>query len=155
MNRASRRKARDRTRGAVLVEFGLIAILLFTLLFGIIEFGWAFFQNLDVRHGAREGGRLAAVNYNPTNTSNGDTQAQNLITEICNRMDSGRNVTVTVNHPNGTTIGQVARVQISQPIDQLTGFFGSMLNSRTLRSTVEVRLEQNATWNQRTQTCTT
>ena len=49
--------------GAALVEFALIAPILFLLIFGVIEFGWAFSQNMDVRHGARETARLAAVNY--------------------------------------------------------------------------------------------
>lgn len=49
-------------QGAALVEFGLLAIPLFVILFGIIEFGWAFYQQLDVSHGAREGARIAVVN---------------------------------------------------------------------------------------------
>ena len=51
-----------RDRGASAVEFGIIAPVLFLVLFGIIDFGWAFSQNLDVKHAAREGARLAAVN---------------------------------------------------------------------------------------------
>ena len=51
-----------RQRGASIVEFAIVAPLLFLLLFGIIDFGWAFSQNLDVKHAAREGARLAAVN---------------------------------------------------------------------------------------------
>ncbi len=50
-----------RETGASLVEFALVAPLLFMLLFGMIEFGWAFAQNLDVKHMAREVGRLATV----------------------------------------------------------------------------------------------
>ena len=49
-------------RGASLVEFALTAPFLILLLLGIIEFGWAFNQNLDVRHGARETARLVDVN---------------------------------------------------------------------------------------------
>ena len=49
-------------RGASVVEFAIVAPLLFLLLFGIIDFGWAFSQNLDVKPAAREGARLAAVN---------------------------------------------------------------------------------------------
>ena len=47
--------------GAAAVEFALVATLLFTLLFGIIEFGTAY-SRYQVFHGAaREGARLAAV----------------------------------------------------------------------------------------------
>ena len=60
-----------------MVEFAIIVPVLALLLFGVIEFGWAFSQNLDVRHGAREGSRLAAVNYG-TATAIRD--------EVCTRM---------------------------------------------------------------------
>jgi hypothetical protein len=49
-------------RAASMVEFAIAAPLLFVLVFGIIDFGWAFSQNLDLKHAAREGARLAAVN---------------------------------------------------------------------------------------------
>ena len=41
----------------------LVAPFLLLLLFGIIEFAWVFGQNLSVTHGAREGARLAAVDF--------------------------------------------------------------------------------------------
>ena len=43
----------------------LVAPVLILLLLGIVDFGWAFSENLDVRHGAREASRLVAVNYRP------------------------------------------------------------------------------------------
>ena len=85
-SRSRRPDGRRRHRGAVLVEFALVAPLLFVLLFGIIEFGFAFVQWLDVRHGARETARLVAVNYNPNNNV-GDPQAQDILAEGCSRMD--------------------------------------------------------------------
>ena len=45
------------------MEFAIVVPIFFLLIFGIMEFGWAFFQKLDVRSGANEGARLAAVNY--------------------------------------------------------------------------------------------
>lgn len=49
-------------RGAAAVEFGLIAVLLFTLLFGIIQFGIWFWAWQAGGHAAREAARYAAVN---------------------------------------------------------------------------------------------
>ncbi len=49
-------------RGAALVEFAIIMPLLFTLVLGIVEFGWLLSNDLDIRHGAREAARQAAVN---------------------------------------------------------------------------------------------
>jgi len=48
-------------RGAAAVEFGLIAIILFTLLFGIIQFSLWFWAWQAGGHAAREAARVAAV----------------------------------------------------------------------------------------------
>lgn len=48
-------------RGAASVEFAIISVLLFTLLFGIVQYGYYFFQATAAEHAAREGARLAAV----------------------------------------------------------------------------------------------
>src|SRR4051812_50165187 len=47
--------------GAAAVEFALVVSLLFVLLFGIMEFGLAFFQLQSLRSATREGARAAAV----------------------------------------------------------------------------------------------
>ena len=52
--------------------------LLLLLLFGIIEASWAFSQQNNIRHGAREGARLAAVDYGTVAT---------IGQEVCDRMD--------------------------------------------------------------------
>jgi Flp pilus assembly protein TadG len=52
--------ARDE-RGAAAVEFGLVALILFTLLFGIIQFGIWFWSWQTAAHAAREASRAAAV----------------------------------------------------------------------------------------------
>lgn len=48
-------------RGAAAVEFALVSVLLLILLFGIIQYGYFFFQSTAAEHAAREGARLAAV----------------------------------------------------------------------------------------------
>ena len=59
--RESADKGKDRERGAVLVEFAMISILFFTLLFGVIEFGYQFNDYQALRQGVREGARQATV----------------------------------------------------------------------------------------------
>lgn len=145
------------TRGAALVEFAIIMPVLFLLVFGIIEFGWAFRQNLDVRHGAREGTRLAAVNADPTNSES--TQQRRIAREMCARMDADGgfpiNISIDVNGslvpdvPGDATINDVGdevTVTVEKKLDQLTNFLGFALNNVTLRSTVKTRLEQPATY---------
>jgi len=53
-------------RGAALVEFTIVALLLFTLLFGIIEFGLLIKDYLTLSHAAREGARSAALGSTTT-----------------------------------------------------------------------------------------
>ena len=50
-----------RRRGAATVEFALVLPLLLGLLFGIIEFGLLFKDQLSIQQAAREGVRTAAV----------------------------------------------------------------------------------------------
>jgi len=52
-------------RGSVAVEFGLIAPIFFLLLFGIIDFGRAFYTVNNLATATREGARIAAVLDDP------------------------------------------------------------------------------------------
>jgi Flp pilus assembly protein TadG len=52
---------RHQDDGAAAVEFALVALLLFTLLFGVIQFGFTFWEYIQVAHSAREGVRWAAL----------------------------------------------------------------------------------------------
>ena len=47
--------------GAAAVEFALVVGLLFVILFGIMEFGLAFFETQNLRSATREGARAAAI----------------------------------------------------------------------------------------------
>lgn len=130
------RGQRGEERGANLVEFALVAPLLFALLFGMIEFGWAFAQNLDVKHTAREAGRLAAVNATETEirdrVCNNDLLDPDLVTEI-SRSDDGT-----------PEAGETATVTVAADLQQITGLFNWALSSVSpLSSTVEFRLEQD------------
>jgi Flp pilus assembly protein TadG len=55
----------DREEGAAAVEFALVAGLLVILLFGILQFGMAFWQMQSLRASVREGARVAAVGGTP------------------------------------------------------------------------------------------
>ena len=79
--------------GAALVEMAIVSIILFALLFGIIDFGWSFMKTLDVRHGAREVGRLAAVNFDDLSVT-GSSQGQRIVNAACDRMDGDNQTTV-------------------------------------------------------------
>lgn len=134
----------EKDRGANLVEFALIAPFLLLLLIGIIEFSFLFAINLDVKHGAREGARITAVDE-PT----GGNAA--LTAEICSRMG------IVGTAPTGITwtsdgtpeVGEGVQVTVStNNFDTLTGFidwvFPASLTS--IDATVSIRIEQPPTW---------
>ena len=57
--RASRRGKVGREDGAAAVEFAIVATLFFMLVFGIIDFGFAFHSWNNAANAAREGARKA------------------------------------------------------------------------------------------------
>jgi Flp pilus assembly protein TadG len=131
-------------RGATLVEFAVIAPLLFMLIFGLIEVSWAFSQHVEVRHGARETVRLAATDY-------GDLAA--IVTEGCSRMHAtagGAQVTLT---SSGAAVGESVTVRVVAPMETLTGFLDPMLAGATVASSAEMRIERTPSWTDGTLPC--
>ena len=122
---------------------------LFLILFATIEFGWAFFQLNDVRHGAREGIRLVAVNADPSPVGGAPSdQGERLAQAACERMDRKQGVTITITladvDSNGILeVGDDATLVASKPLEQLTNVFANVLNSVVLDETITTRLEQN------------
>ncbi len=138
-------------RGAALVEFGIVAPMLLLLLFGIVEFGLLFGQKLDVSQGAREGARLASVNYQATSGSAGATQASEIVATVCSRMEVAQQTTVSIDVSGGTAVGDIMTLTIEATAQPVTGVFDPWLASRVITSEVEVRLEQAATFAATTQ----
>ena len=136
-----------------MVEMALILPILLLLLFGIVEFGWLTSQNVELRHTAREGARLLAVNTDPA--APGADQTDRLLTAICDRGTVARGVTVTIDR-SGDEVGDTASAAVSAPSGQntLTGFLGWAIPSTlTLTSSVQIRIEQVPTWLPGTRSC--
>ena len=136
---------RNRDEGANLVEFAFIAPLLILLLFGIIEFAWVFATNLDVKHGAREGARITAVNE----PSGGNAA---LGPEVCARMDLVGSDPTTITWTgldldtpaDGIEVGDGVEVTVETPVNTLTGILDWAFSGvSSLSSTVEIRIEQD------------
>jgi Flp pilus assembly protein TadG len=129
---------RSRDDGAQLVEFALLAPLLLLLVLGIVEFGWLFSQNNDVRHGAREGARAAAVSLGGNAT---------IRAAACDSMDLASSVTVEFTDSASGEAGEYGTVEVIASPDSLSGAgFIEIFLPDTLRSTVEFRLEQDSDW---------
>ena len=132
-------------RGAALVEFAIILPLLLLIVLGIVEFGWTFGQYNDIRHGAREAARLAAVNAG-SHTSMGTT--------ACAAMDLTTGAT-TIEFTDGGAVGAEATVVVTSDHEAISGvaLFDAMLPS-AITSTVKIRMEQPSTsWGSGTHPC--
>lgn len=139
------RRARGE-RGAALLEFGIVAPMLLLLLFGIVEFGLLFGQKLDISQGAREGARLASVNYRANTGSSGSTQTNEIVATVCARMEVASGTKITVDTSGGTAVGDVVTLSVETTAQPVTGVFDPWLASRVIESAVDVRLERAATF---------
>lgn len=124
-------------RGASLVEFAVVLPLFLILLFGIIEVGWLFAQQVEVRNAAREGARLAVVDY---------SDAATMRSEVCDRASlSAPDATVQfeLTYTSGGADPDAARVTVTQVYQSITGGFIPGFDGSTITSEVEMRLEQD------------
>lgn len=136
---------REGERGAAVVELALVAPVLFLLLAGIMEMAWSFSQYLDVKHVAREGARLAAVNYQPSDDI-GSLQTSDIVEEICRRMEDSEGARVQISFETSNhTAGSTAVVRVERDVDQLTGVF-SFLDDNQSSSRVVFQLERDASF---------
>lgn len=110
--RATMRGFRRENRAAAMVEFAIVAPILFVLVFGIIDFGRVFFLYNNLTNAAREGARRGAV-MTP------DVAATTTAIEAVVRSrinDSNNNATtwqVVTTYPGTTAAGtKTVRVQI-------------------------------------------
>ena len=72
MIQAFNRARRDQD-GAAAVEFAIVSIVLILLLTGIVQFGFTFFQYLEIVHAAREGARWASLGLDEGSVSDSET----------------------------------------------------------------------------------
>jgi Flp pilus assembly protein TadG len=98
--------------GAAAVEFALVVSLLFVLLFGIMEFGLAFFELQNLRSATREGARAAAIGGTP------DEIEQAIVDGSSGSLDVG-NFTYTVSRDCTATGSKGLEVEVQLPRDGL------------------------------------
>jgi Flp pilus assembly protein TadG len=145
--RVPRNPNRDE-RGAAAVEFAIVATIFFMLVFGIIDFGFAFHSWNNAVNAAREGARLAAVDSNTTditnrvlNSANGLDPAKMTISLQCSH-NGGAFGTC----PAGSSwvAGDIVRVNVNYQYSMLTpigSFVPGLGTSLNLHSSSESRFE--------------
>lgn len=113
-------------RGSSTVEFALVVPLLIVLVFGILQFGIAFGNQLAITHAAREGARLAAVGAFDEDSVRG-------------RAYPVEPTAVTITYPNGNTHGEPVEVTVDYDLTINIPFFGT--RDIPLSSSAKMRLE--------------
>jgi Flp pilus assembly protein TadG len=154
-------------RGTAIVEFALIAPLLFLLVFGIIEFGRALNYYNDLTQLSGQAARAAIVNRNPDGSAvgiaNSDCPANNMTIQcqtaatyptdgelkngisVClGTLPAGAGSTATIQTNTTPHVGDPITVRTKYVYNFLTKFFG--FGSITLTSTQTEILEAPATW---------
>jgi Flp pilus assembly protein TadG len=128
----SRRRGRvRRRRGNTLVEMALIAVLLFLMLFAMVEFGRMALVYANIANAARVGARYAIV-HGATNTGSGASGAngpgataeiESIVKDYTKGglLDTTR-MNITVTYPDGglNTPGSRVTVQVRYPYDPFT-----------------------------------
>jgi Flp pilus assembly protein TadG len=161
-------RLRKREEGASLVEFALIAPILFLILFGLIDFGFIYNDFLSVRQGVRDGARQGAVaNFGTDQSCSANasvavttlpagtpasTEAQALICTTRNKigLDSSKmRVAVTLAGPGGATCASPCYADGSElvvcsmyPATSRSGFLKPFLNNGVVTTRVAIRIEQ-------------
>ena len=99
-------------RGVEIVEFALISILFFALMFGIMEFSRAIWIYGSVAHVAREGSRFAIVRGSESGRMATATDVTNHVNMTAAGM-TGLTVTTTWTDPNKDP-GSIVEVQVDK-----------------------------------------
>ena len=145
----STRRARDES-GVGMVEIAIIAVLLFSLLFGIIDFGYLFSQNVTLRNATQSAGRFAAVGDFGDDTVcalDGDvpeaasTRALRCLVKSEAGVDEGA-LRVKVALPEGYDRGEPLLVCSEYAASSMSGFFGFLIDGKVLHAKTRQRIEQ-------------
>jgi Flp pilus assembly protein TadG len=130
--RRSRRRGKKQ-RGQSLVEFALIAPLFLLLVFGIVDFGIAFYSWITITNAAREGARLGAVQ----GTEAEITSRVNAATDHLDPDD----LDIVVTNAEGPP-GEAVSVEIDYDYNLVTPLAGILgLSTVNISSTSTMRLE--------------
>ena len=104
-------------RGAVAVEFALLAPVLVMVLLGILEFGRAYNAQIMLSSAAREGVRVMAIN---NNAADARTAAKNAAASLQPALID-TNITIT---PSTCTTGAQMTFKITYNLSTMTGIAG-------------------------------
>lgn len=101
-------------KGTAAVEAAILFPVLLLLTFGIIEYGWLFLNANLITNAARHGARIA-IRASTTNA-----QVMNSISDLMATANiTGHQVTISPSDVSSMNVGEVVRVEISVPWEQI------------------------------------
>jgi len=132
-----RRNGNNGERGQAMVEFALVAPMLFLVLFGIVQFGIAFMHSVALTDAVRAGARKASVSRSSANpTAAASSAVLNAATDLNQSTLSGR---IQVTAPSGWVAGGNVTVSATYPYS--INILGIVVASGDLHSATTERLE--------------
>ena len=132
---APRRRAGGRSSGQSMVEFAIVAPVLFLVLIAIFEFGQAYTDYIQVTNAARDGARKAIVSRSD---QNGVADVQSTVKSSVWSLDkNSMGISVTPGQP--WTAGQNVTVKVTYPYQ--ISIMGLVVGSGTLSATTTARIE--------------
>jgi len=139
------RRGRISDDGAAAVEFALVSLMLVLLLFGIVQFGYLFYQWNEITHAAREGARWSALEYPGGSISTPDTVRYKVAQAAVGMNLTDADIDVSPEVPDISMVGQPATVTVRWVVPIWTPLLQNMFNAPsnefTLQSTATLRIE--------------
>jgi len=141
------RKARSDDSGAAAVEFALVSLLLVTLLIGIIQFGYIFYQWVELTSAAREGARWAALRHDGGSVGTPDSTRNkvSMAAPGVNPPLTDGQISISPEDPGPDDVGTPVTVIVTHDVPLfaplMQTLFGTAGGSITLSSTATMRVE--------------
>lgn len=127
------RRIKRSEEGQALVEFALVAPLLFLILFGIIQFGIAFMNSVALTDAVRAGARKAAVSRSAADPTQATKTA---VLGAANDLDQSK---VSINVTSDWVSGDTVTVDATYPYQ--INLLGIVVASGNLHSSTTERVE--------------
>lgn len=116
-------------KGQSMVETALVLPIVLLLLLGIFDFGWLFYNKLNVENCARDGARYAAVYYDIDDTINSDKAVREYVKKLKPNL-SDSNITIIPVSFGGKN-NAFLEVKINTNVKTLTPLIGAFFDNGT------------------------
>lgn len=135
---------RGHDTGASAVEFALVSVVLVTLLVGVIQFGYLFYQWVELTHAAREGARWAALEHPAGSVGTPDTVRYKVAQAAPGMTLTDADIDVDPTNPTIADAGKPVTVTVRHSVPLFTPFMETLFGTAgafSLSSTAVMRIE--------------